>query len=219
MRPINKGINNKIYRDYRDAKWDLVEKLGHYCSYCEMNIQNQADVEHVVPKTKNENLILEWDNLLLGCKTCNTVKNSINESREGYPFPDEYNTAYLYEYKNGKVQINEELSETEYEMAKKLFELIKLNREYNSSKRADDRDIARMHAFEKAKMSLKDYVEAPISQMVNQISRSPEGFFSVWLEVFKDYPEVKKAILEAVPGTALECYDDKFNPKKIIKRK
>lgn len=184
-----------------------------------MNIQNQADIEHVVPKTKNRNLVLEWANLLLGCKTCNTIKNNNNDSREAYPFPDEYNTAYLYEYKNGKVQINEELSENEYEMAKKLFELIKLNREYNSSKRADDRDIARMHEYNKAKMSLEDYMEAPIPQMVNVISRSPEGFFSVWLEIFEDYPEVKKAILEAVPGTALECYDDEYSPKKRIKRK
>jgi hypothetical protein len=66
---------------------------------------------------------------------------------------------------------------------------------------------------------LKDKLdELPEPQMVRQIGRSPEGFFSIWVEVFKAYPEVKKAILETVPGTAMECYDENYNPVNNINR-
>lgn len=58
----------------------------------------------------------------------------------------------------------------------------------------------------------------PEPQMARQIGSSPEGFFSVWVEVFKDYPEIKKAILETVPGTAMECYDGDIEPIEDINR-
>lgn len=218
MRPVNKGDSPRVYKDYKDAKWDLIEKLGEYCSYCEMNISNQADVEHVVPKSKDGDLELDWGNFLLGCKTCNTIKSNINNDRDGYPFPDEYNTAYLYNYKNGKVQVNENLSTEDKLKAENLFQLIKANREYNTTGRLDDRKMARIKEYEKAMMSLNDYKEYPVQAMINQISRSPSGFHSVWLEVFKEYPKVKKAILEGVPGTALECYDEDFNPIEKLER-
>lgn len=40
----------------------------------------------------------------------------------------------------------------------------------------------------------------------------------MWIQIFKDYPEVKKAILENVSGTALECYDENYNPKEDLSR-
>ncbi|MGL5052229.1 MAG: HNH endonuclease [Cetobacterium sp.] len=218
MRPVNKGDSPRVYKDYKDAKWDLIEKLGEYCSYCEMNISNQADVEHVVPKSKDGYLELDWGNFLLGCKTCNTIKSNINDDRDGYPFPDEYNTAYLYNYKNGNVKVNENLSVKDKLKAENLFQLIKANRQYNTTGRLDDRKMARIKEYEKAMMSLNDYKEYPVQVMINQISRSPSGFHSVWIEVFKDYPKVKKAILEGVPGTALECYDEEFNPIEKLER-
>lgn len=219
MRPVNKGKAPRRYSDYKEAKWDLVKKLGNYCSYCEMNTDNQNDIEHVVSKSKDSTLELVWDNFLIGCKTCNTIKSSKTENREGYPFPDEYNTAYLFTYKNGKVKIRGNLSAKDREKAEKLFDLVKLDRKKNTSNRPDDRFMARIKAYDKAQESLKDYEELPEPQMARQIGRSPEGFFSVWVEVFKNYPEVKKAILEKVPGTAMDCYDKNINPVENINRK
>lgn len=218
MRPVNKGATSKVYTNYKMAKWDLVKKLGNYCSYCEMNTDNQNDVEHVVSKSNDDSLKLLWGNFLIGCKTCNTIKSDTTENRNGYPFPDEYNTAYLFTYKNGKVKIRENLSTEDKEKAENLFSLVKLDRNKNTSDQPDDRFMARIKAYNKALESLKDYEELPEPQMVKQIGRSPEGFFSVWVEVFKDYPEVKKAILETVPGTEMNCYDEKYNPIENINR-
>lgn len=218
MRPVNKGVVSKVYTDYKMAKWDLVKRLGNYCSYCEMNTDNQNDVEHVVSKSKDNSLKLSWENFLIGCKTCNIIKSDITENRNDYPFPDEYNTAYLFTYKNGKVRIREDLTMEDKEKAENLFNLVKLDRDKNTSGQPDDRFMARIKAYTKAQESLEDYKALPKPEMVKQIGRSPEGFFSVWVEVFKDYPEVKKEILKTVPGTAMECYDDDCNPKKSINR-
>jgi predicted RNA-binding protein with PIN domain len=46
MRPVVRGENTKIFKDYKDARRDLIEKLGEYCSYCEMRIPSSLDVEH-----------------------------------------------------------------------------------------------------------------------------------------------------------------------------
>ncbi len=80
MRPVNKGVVSKVYTDYKMAKWDLVKRLGNYCSYCEMNTDNQNDVEHVVSKSKDNSLKLSWENFLIGCKTCNIIKSDITEN-------------------------------------------------------------------------------------------------------------------------------------------
>jgi uncharacterized protein (TIGR02646 family) len=218
MRPVNKGSAPKKYTKYNQAKDELIKRLGHYCSYCEMNISNQADIEHVVPKSKAPELELVWENFLLGCKICNRLKSNKNDDRKQYPFPDEYNTAYLFTYEKGVVKIREGLSPEDEKMAKNLFELVQLGRRRNSSNQIDDRIRIREITYDKAMDSLEDYLSYPAPEMVRQIARSPEGFFSVWLEVFKDYPEVKKAILESVPGTAMECYDENINPKEKLER-
>lgn len=74
MLPVNKGeAPDKVYKEYREAEPDLEERLGAYCSYCEMNIQHVPEVEHKEAKsTGGEEL--KWGNLLLGCKYCNTTK-------------------------------------------------------------------------------------------------------------------------------------------------
>lgn len=39
MRPVDKGIaSQKEYMQYKDAGPDLEERIGAYCSFCEMSI-------------------------------------------------------------------------------------------------------------------------------------------------------------------------------------
>lgn len=218
--PLDENGDPKEYTEYGQAKDDLKNALGYYCSYCEMNISNQADVEHVIPKKKpkGKDLILDWGNFLLGCKTCNREKSNNNDDREGYLFPDTHNTAYAYKYTKTKVLINSELTDEESEKAQATLDLVNINRKKDSNGRVDDRRFARLREWQKAVESLKDYKIFSSEPMARQIGRSPEGFFSLWLEVFKDYPEVKKEILCNKPGTAQKCYDQEWNPVKTLKR-
>ena len=224
MRPVNRGDipknddgTDKIYQDYSYAKDDLKHRLDNYCSYCEADTSNQVDIEHIIPKEIANELKNEWSNFLLACKVCNRLKGFKNKTRDGYIFPDTHNTAYAYKYTQTKVIVNDELSEDEKILAQNTIDLVDLNRKKDTKDRDDDR-IKRSQVWNKALDSLQDYKELNKDQMIRQIGRSVEGFVSSWLEVFKDHPEVKKEILENKSGTAMECYDDDFNPIKILQR-
>ena len=183
-----------------------------------MNISNQVDVEHVVPKSLEPGLVHDWHNFLLACKSCNIIKSNHNESREGYLFPDTHNTAHAFAYTQTQVKVNDVLNQQDQEQAKATLQLVNLNREKDSNGRLDDRSFARMREWDKALESLRDYLQLQQEPMVRQIARSPSGFISSWLEVFKDYPDVKKALLEAMPGTCMECYNENLEPKQTVSR-
>jgi len=108
-------------------------------------------------------------------------------------------------------------------LATATFNLVELNRKLDSSGRIDDRARARNNSWEKAIMALEDFIELLPStpdkeRLVRLTANTCNGFFSMWIQVFKDYPEVKKAILENVNGTSLDCYNEDFNPIENILR-
>lgn len=218
MRPVFKGTAPQTYTSYNQAKDDLRSTIGSYCSYCEMNISNQPDIEHVAPKSKNPELENEWSNFLLACKTCNTIKSNDNETREGYLFPDTDNTAYAYKYTQTKVSVNRALSNDEQKLAQATLDLVKINRDKDTSGRADDRKIARVTEWNKALDSLEDFIACSSDEMARQIGRSPSGFPSSWIEIFKDYPKVKEQILSQVVGTDMRCYCLDMNPCSTLDR-
>jgi len=37
------------------------------------------------------------------------------------------------------------------------------------------------------------------------------GFFSIWLYIFDQYPEVKELLIDAFPGTAEDCFDANYS--------
>lgn len=226
MRPVNKGDipkdengNDKIYTSYNQAKDDLRNRLDSFCSYCEMNIDNQPDIEHVTPKSKNESLKTNWNNFLLACKPCNIIKSDNNDNRENYVFPDTHNTSFLYEYSESGVRVRDDLEPNIKKLAQDTYDLVKLDRKVDTSNRVDDRARARLNSWQKAQEALKDLEELPSHDaMIRQTARSCDSFFSMWIQVFKDHPKVKKAILESINGTALECYDEDYNPKEVLER-
>ena len=38
------------------------------------------------------------------------------------------------------------------------------------------------------------------------------GYWSVWMTVFKDDPDMLRRFIEAFPGTCQDCFDSKCNP-------
>ena len=52
MRPVNKGKAPRNYKHYSEAKDDLRDRLGSFCSYCEMNISMEWILNIYLQKVK-----------------------------------------------------------------------------------------------------------------------------------------------------------------------
>jgi HNH endonuclease len=59
---------------YGSAAVPLVQGIGAFCSYCESPLKGNIDVEHVMPKTPFPAGSVAWENLLLACTMCNSIK-------------------------------------------------------------------------------------------------------------------------------------------------
>ena len=100
MRPINKGMPpyTGITR-YQQAEPYLEERLGRYCSFCEMRVNNHLAVEHKESK-KSGGALTDWDNLLLACSYCNSRK--LEKIKRGdmakWIWPDQDNTFLAFTY-------------------------------------------------------------------------------------------------------------------------
>lgn len=68
---------------WRDAggeiKSALLKESHNKCAYCECSVERKGagvDIEHHLPKKKNPNLVVAWENLLPSCRRCNTKKGT-----------------------------------------------------------------------------------------------------------------------------------------------
>ena len=234
MRPVNKGHSPyKTISHYSNASPFLEQTIGAYCSYCGMRLTNMPEVEHKESKVKSPDKATSWENLLFGCKYCNTRKGDIVDKLnvDNYLWPDQDNTAIAYTYENGMPAVNAtalmsvDPSGAALNKAYNLFHLVKLDHIPNSRDK-DRRFRLRNAVFERAKDSLEDYQRLKIanpdtaSVFVKQIIRTAlaDGFFSVWTTVFNDEADVLNALIEAYPGTEKGFFDTNGQSKFILKK-
>lgn len=210
MRPVRKGTSPYTSIScYQEARGYLIDKIGEYCSYCERRIPASLAVEHVEPKTHHADKELQWDNLLLACTNCNSTKGHKDVQLNEYIWPHLDNTFLFFKYiSSGKVKPNQQLSDTDNIRAKKTLKLIGLN------KKPSDTDTTvsnrlwkhRLEAWSVAHENKKRYIASNDKEMslsyIKDIALG-NGFFSVWMTVFKDYPEVCEGLIEAFIGTNL----------------
>ena len=95
-----RGAAPRGYADYRDAIGDLEERLGTYCSYCERRMPSGLAVEHMAPKSL-PGRELDWDNFLLGCGICNSIKGDKDIADGEVLWPDRHNTILALAYLPG----------------------------------------------------------------------------------------------------------------------
>ncbi len=210
MRPVNKGDEPNVkFNKYSDAKPHLEERLGVYCSYCEFPIAHVPEVEHKVSKSKDGSLI-KWDNLLLSCKYCNTRKKDIIDlgNKDHYIWPDEDNTFRAFTYKKGYPQVNGHYDDSE--RAANLYELIKLGNIPQDPKDKDKRFAMRSEVYNYARECKEGWEKVKDSshrdeyqKMIIRVALA-KGFFSVWMDVFKEEPDICEDLVDAFPGTVKE---------------
>lgn len=228
MRPVERGpvplLPNgqaKTVRDYKDWRFDLIDRLGHYCSYCEMPLHDSPQVEHVSPKSGAGSL-LAWDNMLLACGPCNSTKSAAPCLPATHFLPDFHNTHLAFTHKHllhpklpgsiaGIVVPRVGLSARRLNKARATIVLCGLDRVVQTPKqqrRASD--LRWRYRFEAIVMaeryrakwdilpptSAKGYIEC-LEDIVQAV-----GFFSVWLDAFSDVPRIKQMLVGAFPHTA-----------------
>ena len=220
MRPVERGTAPKSYANYGDAIGDLESRLGVYCSYCESRVSIGLAVEHKVPKKPHPELELEWTNFLLGCMTCNSIKGDKVKTKPEALWPDLNNTILALEYfEGGFVDVGKGLNGELKNRARALIDLVGLDRHKadgwpqptGRDKRSSDRELIWKTATD-CRSRFQRLGESEDALTVVLQAAKGLGFFSVWLSVFMEYSQVRKALIAAIPGTAIDCFDCQGNP-------
>ena len=224
MRPIDKGTvpqkngQDVVYSCYQDARKDLIARLGELCSYCEMHLDASLAVEHVQPKSLHQEKECIWDNLLLACTNCNSNKGEtdIDDGNiADYLWPDRDNTFLAFRYtEGGEIQVNSELTADIRQKAEKLLHLVGLDKNPNNNVSASDRRWQnRYDAWGKATEVKKTLLESSDKEsMRKMIAIMAESYFSIWLTVFADDPDMCCRLIAKFKGTAKNCFDGNGKP-------
>lgn len=231
MRPVDKGPTPKTaagaevrVSHHRQWRRYLIERIGPYCSYCEIKINNSPQVEHVVAQDIDPSRALDWDNLLLACPPCNRAKSNKACSPNTHYLPEAHNTylAFGYLKRNSVVQHQPGLFMTPKNPAPpspqkvdNTIALCALDRDTTKEAETvtDLRWKHRLEAFLKTVIWRKywdDWGNAKAEEFIALLMTvASEGFFSLWFWVFEDVPKVREALVSHFPGTASNCFDPK----------
>lgn len=215
MRPVDKGTTPNTYTKHGDARHDLAAVIGYYCSYCEMGVTNMIEVEHVHPVNKGGKE-LNWNNFLLSCKYCNTIKSDDNIGRAGYLWPDQDNTDLVFDYSEASV-INpkRENSAKIQNLAQSTIDLMGLDRipgGTNEPTEADTRWRSSVETWASAKKSFSNWKKLPVIVLAEQIAETAlvAGHYSIWQEVFSgeqtvideiDKKYIEKGLYKEIDGS------------------
>ncbi len=213
MRPVERGeqptddTGKPIrFMKYQEASPYLKERLGRYCSYCEMHLPAGLHVEHIQPKYHHPQQKLDWNNFLLACVHCNSAKGNTNIIATEYYWPDQDNTFLAFEYgEEGSIRPNPKLTPEQQRLALKSLALFNLSQKTCPEK--DPRLLQRREAWEIAKEAYTDLQNGATIRTVKRLAQA-KGFWSVWITVFQDNPEMLNLFIQAFPGTCQQCFDE-----------
>lgn len=232
MRPINRGSKPRVkgkaitFKKYQEARGSLIKRIGGFCSYCEMKLDASLAVEHIRPKkprgaaTILTEHALSWTNMLLSCTNCNALKGDTHVVLDDYFWPDRDNTFRAFEYdRSGVVKANAQLSGQLLTRAEQTIKLTGLDRCPAVNVTASDRRwINRRDTWNKAVKVEVRYQKAKSKgpddekNMLDLIEDMVEGYWSVWMTVFKNHPEVLRRLIAIHPGTSKDCFDAQGKP-------
>jgi uncharacterized protein (TIGR02646 family) len=213
MRPVTKGNCPQengvdvVFAEYGEARQHLIDRVGDFCSYCEIQITNPA-VEHVQPKNHNAGLALDWDNFLLACINCNSIKGHDPIVMADYYWADIHNTFLLFDfYPLGAVTLKNNPHHS-VNIATSLRTLNLTGIERYGTSDADRRWIKRAEAWGKAEDALEYYTNnnRPADYILSITNTATStGFWSVWMKIFENEPPVITALKSSFPNSFINC--------------
>lgn len=217
--PLDKNGNTITFKEYGDARDYLIERVGDYCSYCEMNLDS-PHVEHIQPKSLDVSLEKDWNNFLLACTYCNSNKGDkpINENNlQDYFWADIDNTFRVFIYElDLPPQIFPHLDSQQKKIAQNTLDLTGLDRDefHEKCTKKDRRWKKRKEAWDDALSVKEDLINNPSEEMQKTIIRlaKAKGFWSVWMTVFQDDSDMRDRLINAFIGTSRVCFDTNTQP-------
>lgn len=220
MRPVNRGPAPRTYATYGDAIDDLEARMGPYCSYCERRLPTSLAVEHVVPKSLVPALEKTWNNFLLACTNCNSVKSNQPTSKMGSLWPDLDNTLRAFTYDAaGTVQITTTATTGVKKKARALQEMVGLERHPANRTAAKPAPRDRRWLQREETWALASRYAKALPQQDSPLLRDAivdlalaKGFFSVWFTVFAKDADMRLRLVAAFTGSAANCFDAKGKP-------
>ncbi len=234
MRPIFRGPvptdaagTPKKVSDYKDWRADLIDRIGNYCSYCNMVLNDSPQVEHVTPKIPQAGQIagnlLDWDNMLLACGPCNRTKDNNPCPTSTHLLPDFHNTHLAFDHvlfdvprrpgqKACLLKPKTGLTATQSIKAQNTIKLCGLDAIKANPRATDYRWKYRYQALVAAQLCRKswDNIDKQFSNeflTLLTIAATGKGFFSIWYEAFHDVPQVLQSLIAAFPNTEPTCFD------------
>lgn len=225
MRPIVRGkrprnLDGSLvkYSKYNQARGELIMRLGELCSYCEMHLDSALGVEHVMAKSPTKangrvmrDRALNWYNFLLSCGNCNPTKGNKEVVLADYFWPDRDNTFRALAYlPGGVVRPASQLSILDTARAWAIIKLVGLDKQPNNAPDASDRRWAnRREAWDMAVAAKADLATCDLPAMRRRIVAHAvsKGYWSIWMTVFQDDPDMLLRLIEAFPGTCADCFD------------
>jgi uncharacterized protein (TIGR02646 family) len=224
VRPISRGAKpaGLTIRRYNDAWLPLKTAIGEYCSYCEKPLTDVIEIEHVKPKKVFPAEAIKWENLLLSCKFCNTIKGKKPTDDIGnYIWPHLDNPLLVLNYLPGQVPIPYAgITPAQLDKANKSIELVGLQRTDKSMPKAgktDNRFAKRNEAWIIAESVRKAFISDPGLMNSNpymellQTTIKLTGFFSVWWNAFANFPAIRHMLVGLFPGTDHTRFDAQCN--------
>jgi uncharacterized protein (TIGR02646 family) len=213
VRPIERGpipthpdTGEEIqFKTYSESRGHLKSRIGAYCSYCERKLEYGVHVEHIHPKSKREDLLLEWTNFLLSCPNCNSIKGNTEIDLDAYIWPDQDNTYHAFRYVQGFVFAAESPVK---EQAEAMIQLVGLDRMtesnlYLDSEQTDERHFYRVETWglaERQYQQLLSHDTEDKRETIAELAKAT-GYWSVWMTVFQEDRNMCQRFMDKYPGT------------------
>ena len=198
------------YPNYGDAKIPLAGNIGQYCSYCEGYEKiHSLEVEHMAAKSKGGSRTA-WNNFLLCCKICNTVKG-VEVIGDDFHWPHLNNTFYSFVYdETGRVKVNDSIPALSQVRAQNLLDLTGLQRFPNTGNPPTQKDFrwkCRYEAWNRATRCKEQFLDGSITEDDIISNAKYTGQWSIWFTVFKGVDSVRARLISDFPGTCALCFD------------
>ena len=168
----------------------------------------------MAPKSLHPGREVDWNNFLLGCTNCNSVKGDSDVPDGDILWPDRDNTLLALAYSpGGYVRLASGVGPELRRRAQALVDLVGLDRHgwrggqqlARRDRRWEDRDEAWAHA-EQCRANFEALGRSDEARGLVIDAARYCGFFSVWFDVFDRHVDVKLALIDAFSGTAKSCF-------------